>query len=263
MAASFYDEALRRLLVHEGGYTDHPSDPGGPTNWGITIHDYRRYLKPNATAADVRGMPVDVAKRIYRSKYWDAMRCDELPAGVDYAVFDYGVNSGIGRAGKVLRRLLGLAGNSAAVSDEVIAAARRREAKALIGAICDERLAFLQGLRTWPVFGKGWGRRVQEVRAAALAMAGRTGHPADHVGGDPGAGDKPARLAPKPKLDAPGKGRKPPVPAAGKIGIGAALVAAVGAVAQWAGDHPVLTGGAVVVAALVVLVVVRRFGKGD
>src|SRR5258705_5153236 len=101
MTASSYDEALRRVIVHEGGYSNHPTDPGGPTNWGITIHDARAYWKTEATAADVRSMPVEVAKDIYRSKYWDAMRCDDLPAGVDYAVFDYGVNSGIGRAVRV------------------------------------------------------------------------------------------------------------------------------------------------------------------
>jgi lysozyme family protein len=257
MAASSYDEALRRLLVHEGGYSNHPSDPGGPTNWGITIHDYRKYVKPNATAADVRGMPVEVAKRIYRSKYWNAMRCDELPAGVDYAVFDYGVNSGIGRAGKVLRRLVGLAGNSGAVTDEVIAAVRRRQPRPLVEAICDERLAFLRRLRTWPVFGNGWGRRVREVRAAALVMAGKSVDTKV-------AGGKPSpKPAPKPQPGARGKDRTPPAPAAKKFGIGAALVAAVGAVVQWAGEHPLLTGGAVVLAALAVLVVVRRCGKGD
>src|SRR5713226_4364011 len=175
MAASSYDEALERLLVHEGGYSNHPSDPGGPTNWGITIHDARAYWKKDATASDVRNMPVEVAKDIYRSKYWGAMRCDELPAGVDYAVFDYGVNSGIGRAGKVLRRKLGLQDNASSITNEVIAAASKREPKALIEAVCDERLAFLQGLRTWSVFGNGWGRRVGEVRAAALTMADKAG----------------------------------------------------------------------------------------
>ena len=262
MAASSYDEALRRLLVHEGGYTDHPSDPGGPTNWGITIHDYRKYVKPNATAADVRGMPLDAAKRIYKSKYWNAMRCDELPAGVDYAVFDYGVNSGIGRAGKVLRRLVGLAGNSGAVTDEVIAAVRRREARPLIEAICDERLAFLRRLRTWPVFGNGWGRRVREVRAAALVMAGKSAG-SKSADSKPAGGKPQQRPSPKPEPGALGKGGTPPFPAAKKFGIGAALVAAVGALAQWAGEHPLLTGGAVVVAALAVLVVVRRFARGD
>lgn len=171
MSQSTYDDALRRLLLHEGGYTDHPSDPGGPTNFGITIFDYRKYVKPCATAADVKAMKLDAAKSIYRAKYWDAQRCDELPAGVDYAVFDYGVNSGIGRSGKVLRRVLKMPDNSSVVDAAVVAAACAADAKALIAAICDERLRFLQSLKTWSVFGMGWGRRVAEVRAAALAMA--------------------------------------------------------------------------------------------
>lgn len=172
MAASTYDEALRRLLVSEGGYTNHPSDPGGPTNFGITLADFRKYIKPDATAADVRTMSVDQAKVIYRKCYWDAQRCDELSAGVDYSVFDYGVNSGVGRSGKVLRRVVGLPDNTSAVTDQVLAYARVRDPKVLVAAICDERLAFLKSLRTWPVFGRGWGTRVAEVRAVSLAMAG-------------------------------------------------------------------------------------------
>jgi len=168
---STYEKCLTLLLAHEGGYTNHPSDPGGPTNFGITIHDYRSYVKPDATAADVREMNLAEAKSIYRRKYWDAQRCDELPAGIDYAVFDYGVNSGIGRSGKVLRRALHLPDNSCNVTDTVIGASRSADAKVLIAWICQERLRFLKSLKTWPVFGAGWARRVEEVRSAALAMA--------------------------------------------------------------------------------------------
>jgi lysozyme family protein len=168
---SNFETCLTLLLAHEGGYTTNPSDPGGPTKFGITIDDYRRYVKTNATAADVRRMKLAEAKIIYRDKYWDAQRCDELPAGVDYAVFDYGVNSGIGRSGKVLRRALKLPDNSNVVTDGVLAAARAIDPKTLIAAICDERLRFLQSLKTWPVFGAGWGRRVAEVKSTALAMA--------------------------------------------------------------------------------------------
>jgi lysozyme family protein len=175
MAQWTYDEALRRLLAHEGGYTNDAADPGGPTNFGITIYDYRKYVKPDATAADVRAMRVEEAKAIYRAKYWAAQRCDELPAGVDYAVFDYGVNSGIGRSGKVLRRALKLSDSDWHVTDGVLRAARA-DPTTLIAAICDERLRFLQSLRTWPVFGKGWGRRVAEVETAALAMAAHAEH---------------------------------------------------------------------------------------
>ena len=177
MAASTYDEALRRLLLHEGGYTNHPSDPGGPTNYGITLGDYRKYVKPNAGATDVKAMKLVEAKAIYRAKYWNALACDEFPPGVDYAVFDYGVNSGIGRAGKVLRRCVGLPAHTHDVSKEVVAAVARHDAAALCSAICDERLAFLKRLKTWPVFGTGWSRRVAAVKAAALAMASGSSKP--------------------------------------------------------------------------------------
>ena len=109
------------------------------------------------------------------------MRCDDLPAGVDYAVFDYGVNSGIARAARVLQRLVGTSVDGEVGPDTIVATARAKPAE-LINQICDERLAFLQGLRTWSVFGNGWGRRVHEVRAAAVAMAGaRSGD----IGGSP------------------------------------------------------------------------------
>lgn len=170
MAAATFDEALRRLLAHEGGYADHPSDPGGPTNFGITIHDYRKYVKPDASASDVRAMQVSAAKAIYRDKYWHALRCDDLPVGLDYAVFDYGVNSGVSRAAKVLQRLLGLP-DTGRMSDAAIAAVKTRSAADLVARLCDERMAFLKSLRTWPVFGAGWSRRVAEVRRTALAMA--------------------------------------------------------------------------------------------
>jgi lysozyme family protein len=170
MAASTYDDALRRLLKHEGGYSDHPSDPGGPTNFGITLADVRRYVKPDATAQDVRDLSLAQAKAIYRTRYWDALRCDELPRGVDYAAFDYGVNSGPARAARVLCAIAGRPASST-IDDAALNAIRAGDARALVASLCDERLAFLRRLKTWPVFGTGWSRRVADVRAAALAMA--------------------------------------------------------------------------------------------
>jgi lysozyme family protein len=234
MAANTYDESLRRLLVHEGGYTDHPADPGGPTNFGITIYDYRKYVKPGASAVDVRAMKVDEAKAIYRAKYWDAQRCNELPAGVDYAVFDYGVNSGIGRSGKVLRRALKLPDNTSTVNDAVIAAARAANPKVLIGAICDERLRFLQSLKTWGVFGAGWGRRVVEVKALANDFAD---HAADNVG-------VAAPVVPPqstPLAATPGKGVVPVASGASRGSAGAIAAAGAACVSQAhaSGAHPV------------------------
>jgi lysozyme family protein len=221
MSAACWDEAISRLLRSEGGYVNHPSDPGGPTNFGITIADYRRYMKPDATAADVRAMKIDEAKAIYREKYWRAVRCDELPAGVDYCVFDYAVNSGTGRVPKVLQRVLGL-GVTGRVDEATVAAARKREARALIQSICDERMRFLQALKTWPVFGKGWSRRVGEVRVAALALA------------DKSAGRAPQRDTPA--TSAQGKGVVPLSNAARKSTAGGAL-ASGGVAAQQSAEN--------------------------
>jgi lysozyme family protein len=215
MVAPTYDEALRRVLVHEGGYTNHPADPGGPTNFGITQADYAEFKGRAVTAAEVRAMPLADAKAIYRRKYWSRMRCDELPAGLDYTIFDYAVNSGLGRAGKVLRRLLGLSDATWAIDQGVLTELARRapDFKPLIVSVNAERLAFLGRLRTWPLFGPGWARRVAEVKAASLAMAAATTPPP----------------APQPSAAAPAKAVVPVNTAAQRTSAGA--IAATGSLA--------------------------------
>lgn len=145
--------SIKYTLQYEGGYTNHPSDPGGPTNWGITIFDARAHWKKDATAQDVKDMPLSVAIDIYRQKYWDRMGCDDDPSGVDFVTFDYGVNSGVGRAVPVRNRT------------------KTANAVNWVKAICSERINFLHHLRTWPTFGKGWGRRVADVEAKGVKMA--------------------------------------------------------------------------------------------
>lgn len=246
MAQNTYDEALRRLLVHEGGYSNHPSDPGGPTNYGITIWDYRKYINPQGQARDVRNMSVDDAKKIYRERYWNVMRCDALPAGLDYCVFDYGVNSGIGRSGKVLRRLVGLKDNTHLITDEVIAAAAKRDPLALIDAMCVERMRFLKGLRTWSTFGRGWERRVREVREAARAMVLNKSLPAQ----TPGITGTPMAKETNP---------------AAKTGAAVAVAGSAGifAVYNWVIENPVLA--AIIVQAFIAIAIylVHRSAEAD
>jgi lysozyme family protein len=170
MAASSYDEALKGVLAHEGGNDDDPRDSGGRTSRGIVQSEWNAWRRNHpGLPADVWKAPQDQIKAIYRQQYWDALSCDDLPAGVDYAVFDYGVNSGIGRSAKVLQRLVG-ASVDGQVGPETIKAAANADASKLVNGICDERLAFLEKLGTWPTFGRGWARRVDDVRRGALAM---------------------------------------------------------------------------------------------
>jgi lysozyme family protein len=152
---SNFNDCLTRLLKDEGGYTNDPRDPGGATNYGITLKDYRLYINSQGTANDVRNMKLNDAQRIYKSKYWDALNCDSLSSGVDYSVFDYGVNSGLGRPRKDLQRFKDKTGAD------------------LINAINDERMAFLRSLGTFGTFGKGWTRRVTGVRAHSLELASK------------------------------------------------------------------------------------------
>lgn len=153
MTATNREASIKITLGYEGGYTNDKADPGGPTNWGITIADARMYWKPDATYLDVRAMPLSVAIEIYRKQYWDKMACDGDPDGVDLVTFDYGVNSGVGRS---------------------IPCRSRNKKPSIVDwvkAICDERLNFLTHLRTWSVFGKGWGSRVSNVKARGVKMA--------------------------------------------------------------------------------------------
>jgi lysozyme family protein len=103
-----YGKAISQVLRDEGGYSNDVGDSGGPTNFGITIHDARQYWKADATAEDVRHMPLEVAQDIYSKHYAAPLGYDNLPAGVDYAVLDYGINSGISRAARVLQHIVGV-----------------------------------------------------------------------------------------------------------------------------------------------------------
>lgn len=153
-----YDRSLANVLVHEGyKYENVPGDPGGPTKYGITIYDVRKYLKKGATANDVRNLSLDDAKAIYRAHYWDAVDADNLPAGVDYSVFDYAVNAGLGRALPALRACQ----------------AQSKRATDQIDCIYSKRLNFQMGLPSrFNKFKRGWRNRIVSVHAIALSMAG-------------------------------------------------------------------------------------------
>ncbi|RVU13206.1 glycoside hydrolase family 108 protein [Methylobacterium oryzihabitans] len=165
-----YDQAFGLVLKHEGGYVDHPDDPGGATNLGVTIGTLSAWLGRAATKAEVRALTVAAVAPIYRARYWNAVRGDDLPAGLDYAVFDFAVNSGPGRAVMALQRALGVA-DDGRLGPVTLTALADKDPVALITALCDDRMAFLRKLSTWGSFGKGWTSRVQGVRAGALAMA--------------------------------------------------------------------------------------------
>lgn len=176
MAASSFKAALARVLVHEGGYVNNPRDPGGATNQGITQRTYDAYRRSKKLPPrSVKLMTAPERDAIYRRQYWDAVKGDKLPAGVDYVVFDGAVNSGPKQAVKWLQRALGSAYRGQIDGVIGLATFAALEAvenhDALIDRMCDRRMAFLRALVTWPDFAGGWTRRVQNVRAIGKAEA--------------------------------------------------------------------------------------------
>lgn len=152
-----FNQSFKWLLQDEGGYSNDKDDSGGATNLGITIGDYRKYINKNATPSDVKTLTVAQAEGIYKSKYWDALGCDDLPSGVDNAAFNYGVLAGIGRPRNDLKKFKD-------ITDPV----------KLIDAICDEMKAFLTSI-SQPgnknnKYRKGWLARTERLRSRSKSL---------------------------------------------------------------------------------------------
>lgn len=179
-----FTRALKLVLAHEGGWADHPKDPGGATMKGVTIGTYRQYVNPKGTKEDLRKITDAQLAEVYRRHYWDVVKGDDLPDGVDYAVFDFAVNSGPSRAAKYVQAVVGASqdGKIGPATLKAIAAANPAQ---VINSLCGDRMAFLKKLPTWKTFGKGWTSRVSGVRKEALAMASQAPAPAIVVD-DPG-----------------------------------------------------------------------------
>lgn len=161
MSDAAFEKCLAITLKWEGGYSNHPDDPGGPTMRGIIQREYDKWRRAKGLRTrPVRQIEDSELRTIYRENYWDAMNCGAFPSGVDLVVFDAAVNSGVGRASQWVKDF------HHSGDDNPVNAAQE------INAYCDARLAFLQRLKTWRVFGAGWRDRVAGVRASALAMAG-------------------------------------------------------------------------------------------
>lgn len=170
MAAENWEKAFQAVLKHEGGFVNHPKDPGGMTNLGVTKKVWEEFVGREVDEREMRALTPDVVKPLYKKNYWDKIKGDQLPSGVDYAAYDLAVNSGTGRAAKYLQRIAGVP-DDGVIGPKSMEAILSCDPEQTVDAICDMRLDFLQRLPTWNTFGKGWGRRVEEVKAIGLQMA--------------------------------------------------------------------------------------------
>ena len=169
MAAENWEKCLKLILHHEGGYVNHPKDPGGETNLGVTKRVYEEW----GGTKDMKDLTVEDVSPIYKKNYWDRIKGDELPSGLDLCVFDFGVNAGTGRAAKYLQRLVGttvdggIGPNSLRAVDEHVS---RWSIEQTIDDYQSERQKYYERLKTFETFGRGWTRRVQETTKEAMDM---------------------------------------------------------------------------------------------
>jgi lysozyme family protein len=160
-----FDECLKMLLHHEGGYVNHPKDPGGETNLGVTKRVYEKW----GGTKDMKDLTVEDVAPIYKKEYWDKCKCDDLESGVDWAVFDWAVNSGTGRAAKAIQKICGAA-QDGAIGPKTLALIGTQNTEYVIEEFGKIRQDFYESLKTFDTFGKGWTRRNKETTAKALEM---------------------------------------------------------------------------------------------
>lgn len=180
MAAANFDACFAILMKEEGGYVDNPKDPGGATNHGVTLDTWRTFVGRNkvVTVADIKALTTFDVVPLYRV-FWKGCAADYLPAGIDLAAFDWCVNSGVKEGNMGLQRALHVP-DDGLVGPVTLKAAAAADHDALVDAICDERLAFMetlpingtltQKMEMWAEFGHGWSNRVAAIRTAAKAM---------------------------------------------------------------------------------------------
>lgn len=169
-----FDRCFAEILKHEGGYVNHPKDPGGRTNLGVTQRVYEEWIGHPVSEQIMRSLTPQHVRALYKANYWDAVKGDDLPAGVDLCVFDFAVNAGVNRASRYLQLMTG------AIVDGKIGPNTLRQLQQYVRAHSlphavdryqDLRDAYYRKLKTFPTFGRGWLRRVADVRRAALGMA--------------------------------------------------------------------------------------------
>ena len=165
-----FDFSLKKVLAHEGGFVNNPRDPGGMTNLGVTKAVWEDYVKRSVDESEMRSLSPDLVAPLYRNRYWDSIRGDDLPAGIDYVVFDCAVNSGDSRASKLLQQVVGTTPDGK-IGPTTLSFVITRARADLIDDYCDTRIRFLQSLPTFAVFGEGWARRVNEVRDVGKFLA--------------------------------------------------------------------------------------------
>ena len=164
-----FDEALKAILKHEGGYVHHKLDPGGMTNLGVTKKVWEEWVGKAVGEKEMRALTPAIVAPMYRKKYWDAVKGDELPSGLDYLMFDFAINAGPARAIRTMQKAIGT-NPDGAIGPKTMAALKAADPNDLIAKFSLEKELFYKALPTFATFGKGWLRRVDEAKSHAVTM---------------------------------------------------------------------------------------------
>ena len=164
---SNFESALEIILEHEGGYVNHPKDPGGETNLGVTKRVYEDF----GGEKEMKDLTQEDVEPIYQENYWDKCKCDDLPEGLDLCVFDFGVNAGPGRAAKYLQTLIGTVADGGIGPNTLKTLSSYVDTHGVVKTVEQyqaNRQEYYEGLSTFDTFGRGWTRRVEETTEKAL-----------------------------------------------------------------------------------------------
>ncbi len=164
-----FDKCLAMLLEHEGGYVNNVNDRGGMTNLGVTKRVYDEWIGRESTEQEMRDLTPDDVAPIYKKNYWDRVKGDQLPSGVDWCAFDWAVNSGSGRPAKAIQRAVG-ATQDGAIGNQTLGLVAEKDPKFIIDYVYTVRQAFYESLDDYKHFGRGWSRRNTETLHQAMEM---------------------------------------------------------------------------------------------
>ena len=167
---SNFEKCLEIILHHEGGYVNHPKDPGGETNLGVTKRVYEEW----GGTKDMKDLTVEDVAPIYKKNYWDRVKGDDLPSGLDLCIFDFAVNAGPGRAAKMIQKMIGVTVDGGIGPNTLRAIGLYEEEMGGVAEVIVEyqkqRQAYYESLSTFDTFGRGWTRRVDETTITATEM---------------------------------------------------------------------------------------------
>lgn len=164
-----WQKSFEQMLASEGGWSNHSADPGGMTNLGVTKRVWEEWVGRESNEKEMRSLTPEMVAPLYKRKFWDACKCDELPTGVDYLVFDFAVNAGPGRSAKILQTAIGVPADGG-IGPITLAAVKEQNPVELIEKFSDAKESFYRSLNTFETFGKGWLNRVAAVKVKANSM---------------------------------------------------------------------------------------------